>query len=378
MKVALIAFAFEEYCIRLASALSRTVDILLMLPQRTAEPYLALLAPAVDFQPFDAPRFRHAVRQIRLAGQLLRRIRAFNPDVVHFQHGHLWFNLALPLLHRYPLVLTVKDVRHHPGDRESQKTPQAIMDFGYRRADQIVVHNTQMRRLVVDECGIPEQIVHITPLIGLRDELAASHVQEDGDQILFVGRIWEYKGLEYLIRAEPLITAELPGARIVIAGRGENFDKYRRMMVHPEHFIVYNEWVSDEKQAELFRQASVIVLPYIEASQSGVIPIAYTFRKPVVATTVGGLPDMVDDGRTGYLVPPRDVSAFAQACVRLLRDPDLRRQFGANGKRKLEAEWSADAVAGQTLAVYLHAVSGRRAVGGNGSLRRWIRNLGCE
>jgi glycosyltransferase involved in cell wall biosynthesis len=250
------------------------------------------------------------------------------------------------------------------------------MDFGYRRADQLIVHNTQMKRLVKDECGISEQIVHITPLIALRDEPSESRGREDGDRILFFGRIWEYKGLEYLIRAEPLITAAVPSARIVIAGRGENFDRYRRMMVHPEHFIVHNEWISDEKQAALFREASVVVLPYIEASQSGVIPIAYSYRKPVIATRVGGLPDMVEDGRTGYLIPPRDVPAFAEACVRLLRDVHLRREFGANGKRKIDAEWSADVVARQTLAVYSRALSGRPgAVRGKRSLTRWIAGM---
>jgi starch synthase len=359
LKVAFLSFDFGDYCIRLANALAREAQVLLLLPYEQAVPYLSSLDKSVHFRPFHKPRLRQALRQIRAASILVQEIKDFDPDVIHFQRGHLWFNLALPFLHQYPLVLTIKDVRHHPGDRESQNTPQAIMDFGYRRADQIIVHNAQMKRLVTDECGISEQIVHITPLIARRDELAASHVQEESDRILFFGRIWEYKGLEYLIRAEPLITAEVPSARIVIAGRGENFDKYRRMMVHPEHFIVHNEYISDDKRDELFRQASVVVLPYIEASQSGVIPLAYTVRKPVIATSVGGLPDMVEDGRTGYLIPPRDVTAFAEACVRLLRDVDLRREFGANGKRKLDTEWSADVVARQTLAVYSHALSGR-------------------
>ena len=78
--------------------------------------------------------------------------------------------------------------------------------------------------------------------------------------------------------------------------------------------------MSDEVRATLFQQASVVALPYIEASQSGVVPLAYMHMKPVVATTVGGLPEMVDDGRTGYLVPPRDEQALATAVVRLLRD----------------------------------------------------------
>ena len=71
--------------------------------------------------------------------------------------------------------------------------------------------------------------------------------------VLFFGRIWEYKGLEYLIRAEPLITAEVPNVKIVIAGEGEDFDRYRRLMVHPERFVVYNEYVSDDVRATLFQ-----------------------------------------------------------------------------------------------------------------------------
>jgi glycosyltransferase involved in cell wall biosynthesis len=85
--------------------------------------------------------------------------------------------------------------------------------------------------------------------------------------------------------------------------------------------------------------------------------VAYTFAKPVVATTVGGLPSMVEHGRTGYLVPPRDERALAEAILRLLRDPALRREMGANARRKLDAECGAEAVARQTLAVYRRALN---------------------
>jgi glycosyltransferase involved in cell wall biosynthesis len=165
--------------------------------------------------------------------------------------------------------------------------------------------------------------------------------------------------LEYLIRAEPLITAEVPSAKIVIAGQGENFERYRRLIKNPEQFLVLNQYISPEQQTELFRQASLVVLPYVEASQSGVIPVAYTFAKPVVATTVGALPEMVDDGRTGYLVPPRDPEALAVAIVRLLKDRHLRRRVGQNGKRKIDSECSPEVVSRQTLAVYRAAVAAR-------------------
>ena len=356
MKVAIIAFDFGEYCLRLASALSRTDEVLLLLPRQLAEPHLSVLDPAVNFQPFDKPRLRQPVRQIRLACDLLRRVRAFDPDVIHYQHGHLWFNGFLPLLRKYPMVLTVHDPRHHPGDRVSQKTPQAIMNFGFRHAAHVIVHAERLKQIFVSECGGRPDAVHVVPLISLGATPAIpSH--DDGSTILFFGRIWEYKGLEYLIRAEPLITAELPNARIVIAGQGENFARYRRMMAHPDHFTVFNEYISEERVNELFRQASVVVLPYVEASQSAVIPLAYNCMKPVVATTVGGLPEMVDHGRTGYLVPPRDERALADAVLSLLRNKSLRQQMGLDGKRKLDQQCGPAAVAKQTLAVYHRALS---------------------
>jgi glycosyltransferase involved in cell wall biosynthesis len=358
MKVALVSYDFGEYCVRLASALSRMSDVLLVLPDELAEPHLSDLDPKVDFRPFDKPRLREPGRQLRVARDLLRHVQTFDPDVIHLQQGHFWFNGFLPLLRRYPLVLTVHDPRQHLGDKGAHKTPQAIMDFGFRQAGHIIAHAEQLKSVIVRECGIHPEIVHVVPHISLGRTPDPVPGHEDGPTVLFFGRIWEYKGLEYLIRAEPLITAEVPDATVVIAGTGEDFARYRRMMVHPERFVVYNEYVSEELCSQLFRQASLVALPYVEASQSGVIPLAYTSMKPVVATTVGGLPEMVDDGRTGYLVPPRDERALASAIVRLLRDTALCRQLGLNGRRKLDAECAPAVVARRTYDVYHRALDG--------------------
>ena len=127
-------------------------------------------------------------------------------------------------------------------------------------------------------------------------------------------------------------------------------------MVHPDRFVVHNEFISEACTADYFRRASVVVLPYIEASQSGVIPMAYSAAKPVVATTVGGLPEIVEDGRTGYLVAPRDAAQLADAVSRLLLDAQLRQRMGENGKRKMEAECSPSVIAQKTLDIYHRAV----------------------
>src|SRR4051794_21886496 len=108
MKVALVSHDFDEYCIRLAGGLADSADVLLILPS-TQAPYLSTLDPRVTLSLFDKPRLREPGRQLRAGWNLVRQIRDFNPDVVHFQHGHLWFNGFLPLLRRFPLVLTVHD-----------------------------------------------------------------------------------------------------------------------------------------------------------------------------------------------------------------------------------------------------------------------------
>lgn len=355
MRVVCIAFDSEELTMRLASALAEHAQVLLILPRQSAFPYLQWLSPKVESYFFDKPRLRHLFRQAKTMQRLVRRIRAFQPDVIHLQKGYLYFSLILPLLARYPLVVSIHDPQHHSGDQSSRNQPQFLLDFAYRRADQVIVHNEAMKQAVIQRLARREERVHVVPLMERGDAYAYQEIAEVDHEILFFGRIWPYKGLDILIQAEPLITAACPDARIVIAGQGEDFAVYREMMVHPQHFVVFNQYVSAGKQAELFRRCSLVVLPYTEATQSGVIPVAYTFGKPVVASAVGGLPSQVEDGVTGLLVPPQDVQALADAVVQLLRDPALRRQMGEQGKRKLEAEWSASVVAKQTLPVYAAA-----------------------
>ena len=286
----------------------------------------------------------------------------FEPDVVHYQAGHLWFNLAWRALRKYPVVLTIHETRHHEGDRDSSKTPQWIKDLGYRRADRVIVHGEQIRRAVRADLGRPDEIIDTIPTVPdivLSGREPSGLVEGDGRTILFFGRIWPYKGLEYLIRAEPLITEHVPESRILIAGRGEDLDRYRAMIVHPDHFEIDNQYIPNERLVEYFERAAVVVLPYVDGSISGVVPVACMFGKPIVATTAGILPEMVEHGRSGLIVPPRDAEALGEAIVRVLQDDDLRRELGA-GARQRAAVFDPSAVAKQTLAVYRRALSGRR------------------
>lgn len=353
LRVALVTFDFGELCVPMANAMSETAHVVLVIPEHELDPLRDDVAPEVHLVPYRKPRLRQPIRQFRTAGRMLRALRSFAPDVVHVQQGHLWFNLfVLPLLRGEPVVVTIHDATAHLGDRGGRKTPQAVMDLAFKRADEVIVHADQLRQDVVGRRGLDADRVHVIPHVAIGQPRSAPQEPEDPRAVLFFGRIWPYKGLDYFIRAAELISRQVSDARFVIAGEGEDFARYRAMMADPSRFAVTNRFVSIEERERLFATAAVVVLPYVEASQSGVVPVAYAFGKPVVATAVGGLPEVVEDGRTGFIVPPRNEGALAQAVVRLLEDSRLRHEMGMAGQRKLEREWSAASVARSTLGVY--------------------------
>lgn len=355
--MAYVSYDFREYSNLLVAALGRTCDVLYVVP----EDFVAGIdpPPGVTYAPMPRARLRQPHLQVRAVLAAHRAIRRFRPDVVHLQHGHFWFGLSLPFLGPVPLVVTVHDPVPHDGDRESRKTPVRIMQIGYHRAARLIVHGDTLCEGLVREHGVDAARVTSIPHIRLGDDDLHADVAEVPGEILFFGRIWAYKGLDYLIAAQPAISAAVPGARIVIAGRGEDFDRYADAMVDPSAFEVRNEYVSDDEAARLFRRAAVVVLPYTEASQSGVIALAGTYGRPVVASAVGALPEAVDDGVTGLLVPPRDVRALERAVISLLQDDARRAAMGRAARAKSDAECAPDVVAAQTCAVYDAAIRGR-------------------
>lgn len=207
--------------------------------------------------------------------------------------------------------------------------------YGDRRADKLYVvqHGGGATIAVLSGTGMPKE---------LQDE-------SDLFTFLFFGRIEPYKGLSILLSAFEKLVAIYPSCRLVIAGAGVIREDIR---LPSGQCVLINRFIGDSEIRWILERASVVVLPYMSATQSGVIPLAYEFSRAVICSDIGGLPEMVVVGRTGLIVPPGDVDALVNAMRSLAEDREATRKMGANARAHMTEHFSWQTVAQQHRAKY--------------------------
>jgi glycosyltransferase involved in cell wall biosynthesis len=257
-----------------------------------------------------------------------------------------------------PVVATMREPKPNIKDSPPAAFVKATNKLLALFSDVIIVNGQNHMAIVQETYAVPANRVSYVPL-GPRTTAirwSTSKVPEDPGMILFFGSIQPRKGLEYLVRAQPVINRHVPIARIVIAGRGkEELERCCHLMQDRTRFEIHGEFIPNDVMAELFQRTSLVVLPYISASTSGILMTAYVFGKPVVVTRVGSLPEYVEDGVTGFLVSPADENQLAQAIIRLLSDDTMRHSMGKEAKRWAYEEQTKIAI--QSLRIYEKAIT---------------------
>jgi glycosyltransferase involved in cell wall biosynthesis len=361
IRVAMVCDWFFYYAASLADALSRRTPLLFVTRDHGLELGLAGDASAEKRALLPANVGLEIVRgrqrdplSLLSANAAGRHVRSFRPDVVHVQDHSDWRLERIVGSTRRPFVLTLHDVVPHLGSEDWRRNgvQRGVSERLRRDASAFLVHGRALEEQLRAQPWFRGQPVHVVPL-GAHAHPAARGPLPHVPTVLFFGRLEEYKGLDVFVRACELAADDVPGLRAIVAGDGSQADAVRRTVTRPEIFDWRVGFVADAQLPSLFAEASAVVLPYLEASQSGVVPVAFANGRPVVATRVGALAEAVADGHDGVLVGsprPRDV---ADAIVGLLRDRAKLERLSAAALETAESgRLSPQTVAREHLRVY--------------------------
>lgn len=281
--------------------------------------------------------------------RLIRILRSLQVDVFHIVAPHEWNPIVACAVRATgrPLIYTVHDSSPHSGAPARMRIANSIL---VKMADALVVLTRHARNQLI-ETGIAPAKIHVIPMMAHLAFAAQSQGRlRARKSFLFFGRIEPYKGLGVLLSAFQRIHLHLDGWKLVIAGNGA---LPRGVLPQDARSVrLLNRHIPDEEVARLMKGAGVVVLPYIDATQSSVIALAAAFGKPVIVTRVGGLPEMVIQGKTGLIVPPNDARALSRAMVSLARHPARLRKMGQQARELGRSRWSPGAVSRLHLAAY--------------------------
>lgn len=368
LRVALLALHFAEYAASLAKALAANHEVLLLLSERNAEAELGGVSVLSNTPHLTVVCLPHKVSLPLLVANIVRiakLVRAFRPDVIHCQEDLKDYLIgALPLLPRVPFVLTVHDPRPHVGNdtRRLRWSRRRFFERWLRRkADHIVVHGRALADSAAEVMPWLDGRIHVLPHGPLGELLGGPpRFSWEPGNCLFFGRIEEYKGLRYFVDAIRLLRQRGCAVRGVIAGRGPSLDALKPQLGGDAGFVIKEGFLSVEEVTRSFDEANVVVLPYVEATQSGVAAYALGRGRPLVVCDVGSLAEMVRPEHTGLVVPPRDVGALADAIARIVSAPALGQTMARAAASLGCGELSWMAIAAGSTSVYRSALTGGR------------------
>ncbi len=335
MRIVIIHFGgVEDYSnLFIKSLLNKQNEIIVFAPSKIRINLIKTAGNDSNIRFYEKPRMR-SLKNILTFSQLVHNIKDLKPDIIHMMELYPWIHLFLKQLSQFPVVLTLHDPVKHSGDIESKIVPEFHKRF-FKYISHFIVLGKTMKDNLVNEHHVPQFKISILPH-GIIDSYL-EYVQppekpKDSFNILFFGRLYKYKGVEYLIKAEEILSKSIKNYKIIIAGRGNRHyvREIEKLMRNKNNFMLMNTYISNEQTAALFRDADVVVLPYIDATLSGVTMVSYSFNVPVIVTNVGSLPEYVENRKTGTVVPAKSSQAIAEAITEMYNNPELRKEMSNN------------------------------------------------
>ena len=288
------------------------------------------------------------------------------PDLTLIEWWHPFFApalfticLLLKLMRRGNIIFICHNVLPH----ERSRVDSLLARVAFLLPDGFLVQSREDREKLLGIRPRAPVTVHPHPIYdffstGSLTRAAARARIGAGDEplLLFFGYIRGYKGLAFLIEAMPEIRARVPAKLLVV---GEFYDApapYEKLVERlglGGAVRFENRYVGNEEVEAFFVASDLVILPYVSATQSGIVQIAIAFDRPVVVTEVGGLPEAVSPGKTGFVVPPKDPSALAAAVIRFFEEGWAPRMAPFFAEEKKRFSWEAMARAVDEIAAHV-------------------------
>ncbi|MGA3243076.1 MAG: glycosyltransferase family 4 protein [Bacteroidota bacterium] len=316
--------------------------------------------------------FRTLFDKLMVVMRIIRVVYDFKPDIVHFTDGverPVYGFLLFPILKNLaPIVVTVHDPVPHSGVRLSWAEERA-KSLAYHCTRHFVVHGPFCQKLLLEQAIRPECIS--IQRHGAIDFLGehTEDTRREPQTILFFGRFQPNKGMDFLVPVADQVHSLFPRALFLVVGsmgtllRGKARTLWERelrpmlaAMRKRSYFEVYEGFVPDERIGHYFQRATITLLPYRDATQSGVATIAMSFQTAIVATNVGDLAQLIRHNETGLLCRT-DVESISDAVCDLLGNPEKTRRLAQLAKEHTGKHFTWAAVARETAEMYKHILS---------------------
>ena len=345
-------------------------------PELRSAPKLNFLNLRGD-QRSDASMLKKVLRVLVYYVRLIRYAAGAKPKVFHilWNNKFQYFDRTLLMLYYHLLgkkvILTVHNVNTETRDSRDSRLNRLTLRIQYRLTHHLFVHTEKMKKELMDGYGVPVMRITVIPYginnavpntnLSPRDARMRLGIRDDEKAILFFGHIAPYKGLEYLVTAFQQLLALHDEYRLIIAGGPKNCEKYWQAIydsirdeVRKGHIQLRADSIPDEEIEVYFKAADVLVLPYRDIYQSGVLFLGYSFGLPALAADVGSLKDEIVEGKTGFVFAPEDPVDLARAIEHYFAS-DLFSELASRRReiRDYAAERNSwDAVGKLTMSVY--------------------------
>ncbi|MFT6841468.1 MAG: starch synthase [Psychroserpens sp.] len=360
MKVLLFSTQWPEYMISLANSMAKHANTTLMLPSnhRFTEEHKTLISKEVKFVPYHVVFHKSIRDNFFLLKNILRTIWEIKPHILHIQaNGHrLFYWIALFKPWNTKIINTIHDPEKHLGDRVSRQIKDNTVKFlSPLFTKKYIVHGIALKDELAKSYKVGNKKIVSIPhghFEIYKSFTDTTFKVNHKDYILFFGRIWKYKGLQYFIDAANIVLLKYPNTIFYIVGQGEDLNNYKFDLANKNNFTIINRRVSLAEANIIYQNALITVLPYVEATQSGVIPVSYAFAKPVIATNVGSIGEMVIDGKTGFLIEKRNSAQIAEKLIEVLENDELITKMGKEAYKFAKENLSWDLIAQSTYDVY--------------------------